>query len=1298
MRQLKTVICLASLLLLPAAARAQQGVINTFAGGGPNNLPAIAANVPYPLAVATDGAGNYYFTTFNTNDSNRVFKVDTTGTLTVFAGTGFAGDSGDNGPATQAELDGPEGIAADSAGNVYIADTNNCVVRKVDKNGIITTIAGTKLANPQGVAVDSSGNLYIADSGNSHIVEVTAEGSIQTVAGNGFCESGGAACGDGGSALNAGIGNVFSLAVDGAAPPNVYIADLSNNEVRKFSVGGNITSVVGPGSVCGGGTCGDGGPASGAQLDDPLAVAADSAGNIFISDNFGSRIREVPVANGNLYTSAGYTATIAGYIYTVAGGNNCPNPWMGCGDGGAATSAGLSEVSGLAVDGSGNIFMADFPSLAIREVTASNGIINTVAGNASLYYAGNGVAAGGASLNQPAGVAFDSSGNSYIADQSNNIVRKVDLTGNITTIAGIPGHRGYNGEGIAATSAWLRGPTKVAVYQGNLYIADTQNCVVRMVDPSGNISTFAGRASSDTEDEYCGYSGDGGLATNATLSGPAGIAVDSSGNVYIADTGNHVVREVSGGTINTIAGYCTPDPISGCDSTAGYSGDSGPATSATLNYPNDVALDAAGNLYIADTNNCVIRQVNTKGIITTFAGNSICAFSSDGPATLVSLSNPEGVAVDALGEVLIGDSGNNLVRLVDGQGFMHTVAGNNTYGFSGDGGPGTSAELANPWGVGTDPSGNIYIADSYNYRVRVVNALAALSASTTNLTFGSQAKGTSSDPQSVTLAAVGPLTISSIAPTGDFSESDDCPINTTLAGSCAVNITFKPTGAGTRTGNITISDNGYFSTSLVISLQGTGTAQASQSITFPNPGTQTYGEAPITLTASATSNLTVTYQVISGPASVSGSTLTINGAGQVTVEADQTGNAQYAAATPVQDTFTVNKATATVTLSNLTQTYTGSALTPTATTNPPGLGIGWTNAPQTNAGSYSVTATVSDNNYQGSQNGTFIIQRATATVALSNLTQTYTGSALSPTATTVPSGLSVAWTGAPDTKVGSYKVTATVNNPNYSSNTASGNFVIQPATPVINWPTPTPITYGTALSSAQLDATATSSGVAVNGAYAYTPPAGTVLNAGSQPLNVTFTPSDGADFKKANGSVTLTVNKATPVITWANPAAITYGTPLGPQQLDATASVPGTFVYTPKPGTVLGVGVQTLSVLFTPGPSGPPPPPGPPGPPNGGNYTTATKTVSITVNPAMLTVTATNISVKHNQAIPPLTYTVTGYVNGDNKSVLSGSPNESTTGKQGSPVGSYPITITQGTLKAANYTFKCVNGTLTITP
>jgi len=371
-------------------------------------------------------------------------------------------------------------------------------------------------------------------------------------------------------------------------------------------------------------------------------------------------------------------------------------------------------------------------------------------------------------------------------------------------------------------------------------------------------------------------------------------------------------------------------------------------------------------------------------------------------------------------------------------------------------------------------------------------------------------------------------------------------------------------------------------------------------------------------------------------------------------------------------------AAGTVTLSNLTQTYTGAQLTPGVSTTPTGLGINWTNAPDTNAGSYTVTATVNNPNYQGSASGNFVIQPATARVSLSNLTQTYTGSALTPTATTSPASLSVAWAGAPDTKVGQYAVTATVNNPNYNSNAARGTFVIQQARPLINWPAPAPITYGAALSATQLLATANTPGT-----FTYMPAAGTVLRAGTQTLTVIFTPTDRTDYRSATASVTLMVNKATPVVTWATPAAIRYGTPLSSSQLNARASVAGSFVYKPGYGTVLGAGNQTLGATFTPADTG--------------DYYNTTATVSITVNLAVLTVTATNAFARYNQPLPPLTYTVTGFVNGDKKSVLSGAPKESTTAKQGSLPGTYPITISQGMLSAANYTLKFVNGTLTIT-
>jgi hypothetical protein len=868
MRQLRTFVCLASLLLLSAAASAQQDVINTFAGGGPNSVAATSANVYGPVSVATDSSGNYYFSTGNW-PQQRVFKVNASGTLTVLAGTGFYGDSGDGGHAPQADLS-PWGVAADSSGNVYIADPENCVIRKVDTTGTISTFAGTppvagspqcgyggdtgpatsaQLNEPYSVAVDRAGNVFIADNQNYRIREVTLDGNINTVAGTGtWCEGGGTSCGDGGTATSAEVSNVHSLAVDGSG--NVYIADFYNYSVRKFSVGGSITTVAGNGTYCWGpgSFCGDGGLATKAGLSYVYAIAVDSPGNIFIADYENFRIREVTVSNS--------------MINTVAGdGTGCGGGGVVCGDGGPAAAAGLGYVFGVAVDSSDDIFIADLANNAIREVTNTNGTtnpvignINTVAGNGYTLFSGNGFAAANATLNFPTAATSDSAGNIYIADQSNCVVREViATTGNIATIAGTPGICGYNGENIPATSAQLNYPTKVAVYARNVYIADKVNSVIWQVDATGNITTFAGTPG------VWGYGGDGGAATSAYLNGPQGVAVDSSGNVYIADTGNSVVRKVSGGIINTVAG----------NGGLGYWGDGGPATSAYLYSPSDVAVDASGNFYIADSENMRIRMVNTAGIISTVAGNGSAGYSGDGgPATAASLDYPFGVAVDVAGDVLIADTFNQRIRWVDGTGNIYTVAGDSFYGFSGDAGLATGAELADPEGVGVDPSGNIYIADSANQRVRMVNAVAGLNASTTNVTFGPQKIRTASISQPVTLSAVGPLNISSIVVTGDFSQSGNC-VPGAMSGQCVMNIVFKPTATGTRTGTITISDNGYFSPSLVINLRGTGSSvSASLSPTTlvfaAQDGGTTSAAKTVTLTNYLSSPLSITSASISG--------------------------------------------------------------------------------------------------------------------------------------------------------------------------------------------------------------------------------------------------------------------------------------------------------------------------------------------------------------------------------------------------------------------------------------------------
>jgi len=282
---------------------------------------------------------------------------------------------------------------------------------------------------------------------------------------------------------------------------------------------------------------------------------------------------------------------------------------------------------------------------------------------------------------------------------------------NIYTVAG-NGVSGYSGDGGAATAAKLTLPAGVATdASGNVYVCDLWNNRIREVNTSGIISTFAGNGTGS-------YSGDGGPATAATLSSPYGVAVDASGNIYIADYNNNRIRKVNtSGIISTFAG----------NGTAGYSGDGGAATAATISSPFDVAVDASGNVYFSDTGNDVIRKVNTSGIISTIAGNGTTGFSGDGGlATAAELNFPRGVAVDASGNVYIADASNNRIRKVNTSGIISTIAGNGGGGFSGDGGLATAAALNGPAGVAVDASGHIYISDANNYRVRELKSTTAL--------------------------------------------------------------------------------------------------------------------------------------------------------------------------------------------------------------------------------------------------------------------------------------------------------------------------------------------------------------------------------------------------------------------------------------------------------------------------------------------------------------------------------------------------------------------------------------------
>jgi uncharacterized repeat protein (TIGR01451 family) len=831
--------------LLALPAQAQNNTISTVAGGGTNPATPTAAYIPGVFSAVRDSAGNTYI---SAPTLNVIYKVTTGGSMSVYAGNGIFGDGGDGGPAIQAGLDFPEGLALDSSGNLFIADVFNDRIRRVDaQTQVITTVAGSglpffptfggnggpatsaSLAFPRGVAVDSNGNIFIADTSNQvvRMVDNTAQHIITTYAGNGNFGTSGTANGDGGPATSAQLANPEGVTVDSTG--NVYIADTADSVVRKVDSATHIITSYAGSPATANTNGGDGGPATQAGLSVPAGVFMDASGNLFIADTGNMSIRKVD-------------NTTAHDITTVAGNRTaCFDPSTGCGNGGSALSANLNQPDSVSVDASGNLLIADTGTQTVRIV--SGGTISILAGGTS---GGDNGPATSAILGLPNVVDVDGSGNLFVLEQYGERVRRVNATNQtITTVAGTGAKGGLGSYGATNTTA---GPALKATFispfamamdgAGNIYVADARGLVIRKINAATQqISTIAGNGN------FCNAApcGDGGAATSATFQEPSGLAVDSANNLYISDASTSVIRVLNQttGVINTFAGSYSLANCSGYNSGGSACGDGGSALSAALNQPFALAVDSNGNVYVADSGDNAVRVINTSGIIGPYAFNGLPGFGGDGGDALsASMTGAQQLAFDPENNLYIGGGLDNVVRRVDfATGSIITVAGNIENlggGFSGDGGPSTQASIGN-LAAAVDANHNIYIADGAE-RIRKVHLapVAAIDATAFTGSFGSVLAGAQSASQIITITNTGldDLLISSVNIPADFAVQSNCLPNVNLIpgsvapgyGSCVMNVVFTPPagiGPGTITGTFSFATNDTTHPSFSIAVSGT---------------------------------------------------------------------------------------------------------------------------------------------------------------------------------------------------------------------------------------------------------------------------------------------------------------------------------------------------------------------------------------------------------------------------------------------------------------------------------------------
>jgi sugar lactone lactonase YvrE len=895
------------------------GKTSTFAGSGAYDAvdgSSTTASFSSPTGLTFDAAGNLYVAQ---QGNPKIRKVTPDGTVTTYAGTGGFGHG--DGPATSAEFNEPINIVFDSKGNLFVTESTSHVIRKIS-GGQVTTFAGihdyaghvngynAQFNTPWGLEIDKDDNLYVADRENNVIRKITPAGFVSDFVGSGTV---GYVNGKG-AAASFNHMNSLKFGNDG----NLYVADSRNNVIRKVTPDGTVSTFTGSGNVGS-----QDGPATSASFNSPTSIAKDGFGNFYVTDYISNLIRKI-TTDGTVTTVAGngQKATVDGAGKTesfnnpvclvVAPDNNSLyvsdyggnvirkvelfgytiNKQLPDGlffDGATGKISGIPSVASPATDytitainaggsSSSVINIAVSPALAPNisytnpQETAVNlpvtitpvnsgGVVPATAYAATTTFAGSGTAnsADGtltaAGFHNPIGMVSDKLANIYVADQANNKIRKITQDGVVSTFAGNGSPYTNNGTGTAAS---IGSPTSIAIdSKNNLYVTDRYNGTVRKITPAGVVTTLDWLYYSATDP-----------APYMPLTNPYGITIDVFGNMYISDQTYNTIRKV------TYSSTITPSNIISVLAGSGSIGSAnGTGSAASFNQPAGLTTDAAGNVYVADRGNNLIRKITTAGVVTTFAGNGT-AGAVNGKGTAASFNQPTNIAIDVSGNLYVADMGNNMIRMITPDGIVTTFAGNTISGFTNA--IGLAAKFNAPAGITFDPIGRLYVSEGNNVIRNIYTS-------------------------GYTIDQALPAGLSFNGATGIISGAP-----TVLAPAKDYNVTaYNYGGNSIAKVNIEVKE------------------KVSQTLTFPALSNMVYGDADLALNATSNNNkIPVTYSSLNPEiATIVNGKLHINNAGTVSITTSQAGDDKHDPAPAITQSLIINKKTLTVIANDANWSY-----------------------------------------------------------------------------------------------------------------------------------------------------------------------------------------------------------------------------------------------------------------------------------------------------------------------------------------------------------------------------------------